>query len=358
MADKTQIPHNQPTLGLDEEKAAAEVIRSGWIAQGSRVAEFESNFAGYASLPETNAVALSSGTSALYVALKLLDLPTDSEIIIPTYVCSALLNAIHMAGCLPVLVDVNETDFNLTVDGVKAAITDKTGAIIVVHMFGYPADTVGLTKLGLPVIEDCATALGSSSDGKAVGLTSDIGIFSFYPSKMIATGQGGMLVSKNKDITDRARDYREFDGREDYYPRFNFHLTDLQAAVGIVQLKRLPDFLKARNQIGETYRAICEEKGWDYQRVRSDSCHLNFYRFVIKGEMTLIEKIKADLIAENIETIIPVEKWELLHNYLKLDATPFPIAERLSAGTLSLPIYPRVADNKILSRISRVLRAV
>ena len=354
--ESDHIPHNRPTLGEEEIAAVEEVIRSGWIAQGDKVRVFENHLCDYLGLPENQGVALSSGSAALFVALKILDIPLQSEVIIPTYVCSALLNAVFLAGLQPVLADVEETDFNLTVEAAANKITDKTGAIIVPHMFGCPADISGLTGLGPPVIEDCATALGSTVGGRAVGTFGEAAVFSFYASKVIATGQGGMLVSKNGPLAERARDYREFDGCEIYYPRFNFHLSDLQATVGIAQLNKLPDFLKARNTIAGEYERIGHEKGWSFQRARSNDYSPNRYRFVIRAENRIIETIRNKLAARNIDTIVPIERRELLHNYLKEDARLFPVAERLSRTTLSLPIYPEIAASGALDLICSILR--
>lgn len=358
------IPHNKPSLGREEINGVEKVIKSGWLVQGERVREFERRLCQQIGLPSDNGVALTNGTSALYVALKVLEVGEGDEVIIPTYVCSSLLNVIYMAGAEPVLVDVGTEDFNISIEGIKKRINTKTRVVIVPHMFGVPADMIAMKKeLEVPIIEDCATAIGSKIDDRWVGNFSDVAIFSFYASKMIATGQGGMLVSGNPDYVKKARDYREFDlgkgkekGKRPYYPRFNFEMTDIQAAIGIVQLKKLPFFLEKRKKIAENYKEICALKGWDFQKPLKDNLECNYYRFVVKTGSQTKNKLKHYLKDNGVSAIIPIENWELLHNYLGLDRKNFQKAEQISNETLSLPIYPDLMKKGNLGKITNVLK--
>jgi perosamine synthetase len=342
-----KIPHNKPSIDKNEAKAIEEVLECGWIAQGDQVGLFENKICDYMGFEDNSAVALSNGTSALFLALKLLGIksPTD-EVVLPNYVCSALLNAIFMNNAKPIVVDVDKVDFNISYDEVKKKINEKTKAIIVPHIFGVPADVIRIRELGIPIIEDCAQALGSKINNTHVGLFGDIAILSFYATKLITTGQGGMLVSKNSEYIEKAKDYREHDMRKEYYPRFNFQMTDIQAAMGIVQLKKFNILLQKRKKIAEKYIQICNKKNWDYQKVKNSNFSQNWFRFVLKGEENYIIKLKEKLNNAGVSCLIPIEKWQLQSVYLNLDPQRFKNSEEISKTTLSLPIFPDLLENR------------
>ncbi len=287
------IPHNKPMLGKEEINAIEEVMKNGWIAEGKRVAEFEEEFCKYIGLPSFHAVALSNGTSALYLALKVLGIRDGDEIIVPIY----------MIRAKPVLTDVKKRDFNISYQNIVGKISNKTKSIIVPHTFGVPADIALIQKFGVPIIEDCAVALGSKIGNQHVGVFGNIAIFSFYASKVITTGYGGMLVSKNLEFVEKARDYREFDCRKKYKARFNFQMSNLQAAIGEVQLKKLPLFLEKRRKIANGYYKILpKNKVWPPHEIENKEP--NFYRFLIRSNKPRI--IKDFLEKEGIKTIIPI----------------------------------------------------
>jgi len=339
------IPHNKPSIGPEESQAIAEVIASGWIAKGEKVAQFEQEFAEY--VGAKYAIAVSSGTAALTVALKVLNINTQHHrVIIPSYACAALVNAIRMAGAQHEIKDVNITDFNL--DSIGDLSYDDSDAIIAVHTFGVPVE-INTMKTYLPyIIEDCSQALGSYINGQHVGLQGDIGIFSFGPSKMITTGSGGMIVTNNKTLADKAREYIDYDKN---VPAFNFAMNDIQAAMGIVQLGKLSGFLDKRFCMAGEYEKICHNKGWKYQ----DNNYLqNYYRFVLIGDF--VDRLKQHLADNGITAIVPITHDELLHNMLGMGIERFPNAEYISTHSLSLPIYPSLTDgefNHILDCLRR-----
>ena len=199
------------------------------MAQDKEVESFENEFCDYIGLPHGSAVALSSGTSSLFLALKVLN-AKEKKVVFPGYVCSALRHAVAMAGGVEKTIDNGTNSPNIEMDSVTKSSSDLS---IIPHMYGIPIeikDTNGL------VIEDCCQALGAQVDKKMVGLQGDVAIFSFYATKLMTSGgQGGMFVSKYQDYVDAVRDYREFDYRNDSKTRFNFKMTDLQAAIGRVQ---------------------------------------------------------------------------------------------------------------------------
>lgn len=345
------IPHNKPSLNEEESTAIKETIAKGWISQGEKVKKFEDKICEYVGFPSNHGVAVSSGTSALYLSLKILGVGYDDEVIFPTYVCSALLNAVDMLRAKSILMDVEENDFNISLQKVKEKVTPKTKAIIIPHMFGVPADVLSIKELKIPIIEDCAVALGSKINGKHVGTFGDLTIYSFYSTKVITTGQGGMLLSKNVDYINQARDFINYDGRREYIPRFNFQMTDIQATMGLVQLSKLNRLLERRKMIADSYKDICIDKGWNFQRPENENFDPNWYRFVIKSDAKTIHTIKTHLEKNDIQATIPIERWELLHNYLHMDPTQFQISEMISQQTLSLPIYPDLVVENNLEKI-------
>lgn len=338
------ILHNQPTINKREVRAIEKVLKSGWLAQGKEVKDFEDELSKYLNYGPGHSAAFSSGTAALYVVLTSLGVKEKDEVIIPSYLCSAVLNAIYLARAKPILVDINEDDFNISFKDVRKKINSRTKAIIVSHIFGMPADAKKFIKLGVPIIEDCAQAIGSKLNGKNVGIFGKAAIFSFYASKMLTTGYGGMIFSKDKDFIEKMKDYREFDCRKNYEPRFNFQLSDFQAAMGTVQLKKLPLFLNKRKKIAkEYYEALPSNVAWPYGSIEDSG--FNFFRFLIRTKEPI--KIKKFMKRKGIETIIPIETHELLHRYLKQNPANFSISEYVSKTTLSLPIYPSLTIPEI-----------
>lgn len=328
------LPHNKPTLGKEEEQAAIRVIRSGWIAEGKEVESFEGEFCEFLGLPAGHAVALSSGTAALFMALWVLG-AKGKRTAYPVYACSALRNAVALAGGEEVVIDTAPDSPNMDLSVLK-----KTGAHIAVipHMFGIPADISGLD--GIDVIEDCAQSLGAIAKGVKTGLNGRAGIYSFYATKLITSGgNGGMFVSKDKALSDAVRDYREFDQRRDDKRRFNFQMTDLQAAIGREQLKKLPWFLARREEIFSIYK--------DAGLKLLDSLDTNFipvrYRAVLLTPLP--RKIIDSLSKVGVKAIVPVEDWELLGETEK-----YPSALRLTKETVSLPLYPSL-DNVDIKKI-------
>lgn len=340
-----KIPHNKPSIDYHEVKAVQDVLESGWIVQGEKVKLFENKICHYLGLKNDLSVALSNGTSALYLALKILGVNSPSdEVIVPNYVCSAVLNAIFMNNVKPVVVDVDQIDFNISYQKVKEKINNHTKAIIIPHTFGVPADVIRIRELGIPIIEDSAQALGSKINNIHVCSFGDIAILSFYATKLITTGQGGMIVSKNSEYIEKARDYCKYDMQKIYYPRFNFQMTDLQAAMGIVQLNKFDNFLEKRKLIAKNYLEICEEKSWDYQKVNNSNFTQNWFRFVIKGEPNFIIKLRNKLNKAGVNCVIPIEKWQLLSVYLKINTNEFKISKKITETTLSLPIFPDLLE--------------
>ena len=333
------IEHNKPTLGKQEQQAVSKVLESGYIVQGIEVERFENEFCDFLGLPERHAVALSSGTSALFMALWSLNAKNKS-IAMPVYACSALRNAVAMAQAKEVLTDNAMNSPNICLNQLQKSNADIA---IVPHMFGLPNEIQNIKDID--VIEDCAQSLGASIDNKKTGLIGKVGIFSFYATKLMTSGgQGGMFVSKDKNLVDRVRDYRDFDCRRDKKHRFNFQMTDVQASIGRVQLRKLPNFLERRQEIFTMYK----ESGLDL--IESKNNTPVYYRAVIRVNNPV--KIKGKLLKLGIKTIIPIEDWELLDN-----GSEYKNAYHLTQTTLSLPIYPSLTNKDVLNIVNQLKKA-
>lgn len=342
---KLEISHNKPTVTEDDILAVTEVLQSGYIAQGDKVAEMEDLLSKYSGIPFS--VAVSNGTTALYLALYACGISEGDEVIIPTYVCSALLNAIFMHKAKPVLVDVNETDFNISWSEVFSRISVKTKAIIVPHIHGMPSQIACGLPSNITIIEDCATALKSCIDGKHVGNKGSLSIFSFYATKYATSGQGGLVCFHQPQFIEKVIDYRDFDCCNHYIPRFNFQMTDMQAALGVSQLQNIQNFSDRRKWIAIRYQQFFDEYNVDYQKPSSNAISYNNYRFIIKLDQERRNTVMSGLKRQGVDCIVPIEDYELLHNYLHLPKTDFPVAERIAATTLSLPIYPLLSDEQL-----------
>lgn len=255
------IPVNEPLLNGNEKKYLCECIDTGWISsEGSFVKEFEQKMS--ASVGRKYGVAVSNGTAALEIAAQALGIGRGDEVIMPTFTIISCAMAVTKLGGIPVLIDSDPYTWNMNVDEIEAKITDKTKAIMIVHIYGLPADIDPVLKLaekyGLKIIEDAAEMHGQTYRGKPCGSFGDISIFSFYPNKHITTGEGGMVVTDNEELAERCRSLRNLCFRKDV--RYvhdeisdNYRFTNLQAAVGLAQLERLDEFVARKRRMGRLY---------------------------------------------------------------------------------------------------------
>ena len=348
---KTFIPHSKPTITPEDIQAVAHVLKTGHLAQGQVIARFEDQVARVTGT--SAAAAVHSGTSALHLALLALGIKKRDEVILPTYACTALLNAVNYTGASPVLVDVGRDDFNISVEDVKRKVSPKTRAIIAVHMFGMPADLGPLLKLGIPVIEDCAQSFGARIGLKPVGSLGLMSICSFYATKVLTTGEGGMVVSSNKRLIEKVKDLRAYDTIRKYTLRYNYKMTDFQAALGLSQLAHLPSMLAQREKT-----AIMYHEGLDPAR-----CQLPlefkgrqpiYYRYVLqtpKPSHVYVERLGR----KGICAASPVDK--PLHHYVKHPGN-FIDADWLTKYSLSIPIYPSLTKKDTSYIIACVNEAI
>ena len=334
MQRQTSIPHSKPSLGKEEAAAAAEVVRSGYLAEGQRTAELEATLADFIGVKHASAV--NSGSSALHLALLALDVGAGDEVIMPSYVCTAVLNAANYVGSTPVLADV-EDSLNLCPRDAKRKLSRKTKAIIVPHLLGNPAAMDEIAELGPPVIEDCAQAIGatlSRRDQLQAGARGTVSVFSFYATKVLAAGECGAVASSSGCLIGKIVDLKDYDERRTYRVRYNYKCNDLAAALALCQLRKLPRFLAQRRAIAQHYASsladVCRVlPGAD--AIEQAAC----FRFVAL-KPGRASAVTARLQEQGISARRPI--FRPLHRYLGLRG--FPESERAWRSAVSLPIYP------------------
>lgn len=333
------IPHNKPTLGLEEEEAAIRVIRSGWVAKGDEVKSFENEFCDFVGLPKGHAVAVSNGTAALYLALLVLD-GSGKKIASPGYVCSALRHAVDMSEGENVLIDTEYDSPNIDL---KTLYNKNPQIAIIPHTYGIPINLSNLKKIML--IEDCSHAIGAKINRKSVGLQGELGIISLAATKMITSGgSGGMLISKNKRLIEKITNYIEYDMKKDDYKRFNFQMNDLQAGIGREQLRKLPDFLKRREEIFQKYK-ISGLDLLDISTADNKTIQPVRFRAVLKTKKQF-ETIKL-LKEHDITSRVLNDEWLISQN-----PKQFPNSFSMVQNSVSLPIYPSLSDEDVEKIIS------
>jgi perosamine synthetase len=337
------IPHSKPFLGTQEANAVRHVIMSGQVAQGPEVVGLETEKC--KATGQRFGVAVSSGTASLYLALRSLDVKHGDSVVIPSYVCTALLNAVLMTGATPSLSDVDPETGEMTVDTAKNAMRKNTKAAIVPHLFGVPADAHSIeSELGIPVIEDCAQCLGTSVDRTKAGNQTRISVFSFYATKLLCAGEGGMVATSDRRIADTVIALREYDNRENYVPSFNFKLTDVQAALARRQLKKLPAMISRRRAIAEAYDSSFGGEPTVDKRPCNEAVLRKsvYFRYVVQTSrpvQALIKKMKT----KGIICCRPIYK--PLHHYL--GNTGFPGTDAIFNKAISIPLYPGLSSHQV-----------
>jgi len=332
------IRHSSPTIYSGDLDKIKKVLKSADLINNSAVRSFESRFAKF--IRKKFALATNSGTAALHLSILSLNIDRHDEVIIPSFVCSAVLNAINYAGAKPVICDIDRESFNLDFATAKKHITKRTRAIILPHMFGLPAKIDKFLQLNIPIIEDCAQALGAVFKGRKIGSFGLASIFSFYSTKVITTAQGGMLLTGSSQVFKNANDLIEYDERDNYKIRYNYKMNDLGAALGLSQLERINAFIKKRREIARYYNNAFSK--YDIVLPLKEPGHI-YYRYVIRIK-TPLKKFISRLEKKGIEAKPPV--FNPLHRYLGLEKRLFPDTEAAFNRAVSLPIYPGLTDKQ------------
>ena len=340
----TPILHSRPCITRQDTEAVARVLESGMIAEGGTVALFEEAASAY--LGTRGGVATSSGTNALFLALKACEVGPGDEVVVPTYVCRSVRDAVLCAGATPVLCDVGD-DWCMSAATVKPVLSAASKAIIVVHPFGIAADARPICALGVPVIEDCCQAFGASDADGMVGRAGMMCVLSFHATKLLTTGEGGMVLSNDVSLLAKVRRLKN-GSPNDGEVRWRQPMSDLQAALGLSQLSQYESFLERRRQIAHAYFAGLGDL--PVQLPTSVSDRSVFFRFPIRCGLDFA-MLRARFEAEGVQVRQGVDT--LLHGSEMNRANPFPVAERCYRETLSLPIYPALSD----AECERVIKA-
>ena len=343
------IPISVPLLGAEEKQAVLEAIDSGQLAQGARVEAFERAFAAYCGVK--HAIATSSGTTALQTAVLAHGIGPDDEVVTTPFTFIASANAVVFARAKPVFADIHKRSYNLDPCLIEQVITPRTRAILPVHLFGNPCDMESIVRIamrfGLAVIEDACQAHGAVVDGRKVG-SFGTGCFSFYPTKNVTTAEGGMITTNDDELADRARLIRSHGQRQRYYHEsigYNFRMTEIQAAIGLVQLGRLEGFVEKRRANAAYLTSRLQGVVTPMESPGSRHVYHQYTIRVVEGRDGLAEHLHARGIGTSVYYPLPVHKQVA---YQKLGyADQLPVAESACKEVLSLPVHPALSQEDL-----------
>jgi dTDP-4-amino-4,6-dideoxygalactose transaminase len=362
------VPVARPSFGTAEENAVLEALRSGWVSQGPKVAEFEKRFAAYVGAP--HAVAVSSCTTALHLALVAGGVKPGDEVLCPSLSFIATANSIVYAGATPVFVDIDETTFNIDPGKIEAAITPKTTAILAVHQIGLPAAMDDISaiakKHNLLLVEDAACAIGAEYQGRRIGAPhSPLACFSFHPRKILTTGEGGMITTTSEEMAARMRRLRQHAMSVSDLARhgstkvitevydevgYNYRMTDLQAALGLVQLDRLPSLLARRKELARRYTESLSAYPWMVTPTAPAGSVHNYQSYMVRltedapiGRDALMQQLldrgvhsRRGIMAIHREAPYRNDRWE----------AELKVTNRVTENSIVLPLFYEMTDEE------------
>jgi perosamine synthetase len=356
-----RIPLAKPEITDQDCSAVLEVLRTPQLSSGPKIIEFEHAICAYLNVPF--AVAVNSGTSALHLALKILNLPEESEVILPSFTFVAPLNALLQERLRPVFVDISSTSFNLDPEAVEAAITEHTKAIIAVHTFGRPAGVDQLRTIAerhnIALIEDACEAIGAELEGQKAGSFGDFGTLAFYPNKQITTGEGGVLLTHEKVFAERARRLRN-QGRDaslDWYqnvePGYSYRLSDMNCALGIEQLSRIESTIGRRQSIAERYQRKLEKSPEVIvPDVEIRNGRISWFCYVVQFAKE-VNRAGRDWIAESLQRkgigtgryFAPLHRQPVMASYGALQS--LPVTDHVADRVLALPFFNQMTEAEV-----------
>ncbi len=376
------LPFYIPEITEDEVQSVVETLRSGWLTTGPKVKQLEADFARYIGCH--HAVAVNSGTAALHLALDAVGIREGDEVIVPTMTFAATAEVVLYFKAKPVLVDCQQDTLNMDPDQIEPAITSKTKAIVPVHYAGQPCEMDRILEIAkeykLKVIEDAAHALPASYQGKKVGTIGDITCFSFYATKTITTGEGGMITTENDECAERmqimslhgiSKDaWKRYTSEgswyyEILYPGYKYNLTDIAAAIGIEQLRKCDQFWEARRRIATMY----DEGFADFPEIQTPVSQPGvqhaWHLYVIQLELErlrisrneFIEALKKEDIGTSVH-FIPLHLHPYYRNTMGYKPQDFPNASAVFERIVSLPIYPKMTEADVQRAIGAVRNIV
>jgi dTDP-4-amino-4,6-dideoxygalactose transaminase len=385
MSNSSFLPFALPEIGEEEIAEVVDSLRSGWVTTGPKAKQFESDFTAFLGDDSLESLTVNSATSGLHLALEALGVGPNDEVIVPTYTFTATAEIVRYLGATPVMVDVDPATFNMTVDNFSQAITSKTKVVVPVHFAGLPCDMDPIISLarekGIKIVEDAAHALPAMYQGKMIGtLDTDFSVFSFYANKTMTTGEGGMVVTRNKALAKRCRVMRLHGISRDAFdrytstkpawfyevvaPGYKYNMPDISAAIGIHQLKRLPGFLVKRTEMANVYAQELSSLPIELpsSALQGDQHAWHLYPIKLKVESgiardTFIEKM-AELGVGCSVHFIPLHLHPYWRDSYNLTPLMFPNAQKAFEQEVSLPLYTKMNKEdqmRVISAVKEVL---
>jgi perosamine synthetase len=353
---KVEIPIARPLIGEEEIAAVDRVMRSGMLAQGSVVTEFESRFAEYCGV--RHAVGVNSGTAALHAALLAAGIGPGDSVIVPAFTFFATASSVSMCGATPLFADVEDQTFNIDPDSAETLIRPDTRAVIGVHLFGQPFDLGAVRDLcddrGLILIEDAAQAHGAEYRGRRAGSLADLGCFSFYPTKNMTTGEGGMVTTDDDALAERVRLFINHGQSKKYLHSaigYNYRMTNIGAAIGLVQLDRLEGFNERRIHNARYLDRHLAGTGLITPYAASGVRHV-YHQYVVRlpVDYPLTREAFMNALADRgigtaIHYPIPLNRQPVYQD--GSESTSCPVSDDLAASVVSLPVHPSVTDEEL-----------
>jgi perosamine synthetase len=358
------IPLARPVIGEREEELVLEVLRSGQLSLGPMLPRFEEAFARRIGVPRASAV--SSGTAGLHLALRAVGVGEGDEVVTSPFSFVASANAALYVGARPVFADIDPVTLNLSVDAARAAVTDRTTALLPVHIFGAPADTPAFERFGLPIVEDACEALGAvHDDGTAVGSRGHPAVFAFYANKQMTTGEGGVVVCADAQVKEQIDSERNQGRAPDMgwldHDRlgFNYRLTDLQCALGLAQLERLDDMLAERARVAALYgEALAGTEGL---RLPADLPGRSWFVYVVQlpdgvdRDATIVALRDRGVASKPY--LPAIHLMSFYRERFGHREGEFPVCEDVAARSIALPFFPGLTEGQV-AQVTEALQAV
>ena len=385
MSNSSFLPFALPEIGDEEIAEVVDSLRSGWVTTGPKAKRLESDFTEFLGDNSLESLTVNSATSGLHLALEALGVGPNDEVIVPTYTFTATAEIVRYLGARPVMVDVDPITFNMTVDNFSQAITSKTKVVVPVHFAGLPCDMDPIISLarekGIKIVEDAAHALPAMYQGKMIGtLDTDFSVFSFYANKTMTTGEGGMVVTRNKELAKRCRVMRLHGISRDAFdrytstkpawfyevvaPGYKYNMPDISAAIGIHQLKRLPGFLVKRTEMANVYAQELSSLPIELPSPATQGNQHAWHLYPIKLKVesgitrdTFIEKM-AELGVGCSVHFIPLHLHPYWRDTYNLTPLMFPYAQKAFEQEVSLPLYTKMNKEdqmRVISAVKEVL---
>jgi perosamine synthetase len=361
------IPVSHPLLAGNEKKYVNECLDGTWISSAGRfIPAFESAVASFCGV--NHAIACSNGTAALHLALLALGIGPGDEIIVPTFTYVASVNAIRYCNATPVLVDSEPMTMNIDPAAIESRITERTRAILVVHLYGHPADMNPITEIArrhrLYVIEDAAEALGAEYQGRRAGSLGDIATFSFFGNKTITTGEGGMVAVNDSDVAKKLRllcGQGMDPGLRYWFPivGYNYRMTNIQAAIGLAQMECIDTHLRSRRNVATWYNRYLADQDIFMRPVEQPWARHSYWMYTVRikpGSATSRDEVMRHLRETGVETRPAFYPMHVMPVYREADGS-YPVAESIGAHGISLPTHPLLSEDDVVY-IAKQLRSM